>query len=798
MRKTILSIFSIILFGTLQAQTVSVEDAKIAAQNYITAVEPSHDVSQMTLYQTFADKYGNNVIYLFNIGDSGFVAFGADRMYDPLIGYSFSGNYDSTYAAPNLKSWLNGFVDDVAAVRSVKNKDNDMLKYHKKCLQKWEDLLSGNTSRLKAKSAKGVESLLVTKWDQGVGYNNYCPSYSYGPGGHSHTGCVATAMAQIIRYHEYPTTGFSRSSYYHGYHGYQYAAYDSVVFDFQKMPRKVNYSSPQEYQHNVSLLCYYCGVSVKMNYLNPNHTTGSGAQSTEVPNGFKYFGYTNSFHMNKLANNAVWDSLLRNDLDNRCPVYYSGVNDEGGHAFVIEGYREDGTYQFNFGWSGSGDGFFTISYAGGFSTQQSAVFNIVPSYFGPLGDTIYVASDGQGGGSSWADANPNLQDAIRLASLYSGKNIWVKNGVYYGNPSSPYSFEMASGVTIRGGFDGTETSLEDRTRNGESVMSGEGSRIAFFSPQTVSNASVYDMTFSDGYAADGSGATIMNGVRIENCTVKNNTSTEGAALLVYHNNIYNSFIYNNQGGGVHMVNGSSLRNSLVAHNDGNGVAVEASKVNGCDIVCNSGTGLVINIDNEDDNSDELSIRNSVIWNNGIQLSSDDISKISFCAIEGLGDLDSNSNFGLTHENRPAEGKGPYFMNPSTTVGPTETLGDWHISSLSPLVDAGDTIRSGTYIRDLDNDSRFRNGRADIGCYEWIPGNSVINATTNNVVIYPNPATSYITVSGADGKAEIYDIMGRKVLTTNLNNTDNTIDISSLPQGLYLIKTETYTKKFYKF
>lgn len=789
MKKVLFALAATMLLGITNAQNVSIDNAKIAARNFLAAAEPSQTINQLSLYQTIKDNNGTTVMYVFNIDDYGFVIFGADEMYDPLIGYSFSGVYDSSLIAPNLKSWLNGFAQDVEAIRNSTTKSSEIIKYHKDCLKKWDDLLTGNTSQLATKSAKGVSSLVETKWDQGGGYNNYCPEYAPGPNGHSHTGCVATAMAQIIRYHRYPRTGFSRSSYTHQYHGRQYAAYDSVTFDYLRMPVSVNTSSQQSSQHNVSLLCYYCGVSVKMNYLNPNHTTGSGAHSTDVPDGLKYFGYANAYYMSKPNNSSLWDSLLRNELDNARPVYYSGADNEGGHAFIVDGYRDNGTYCFNFGWSGYGDGYFTISNAGGFTSSQGAVLNIIPSGFTALGDTIFIAADGEGGGSSWEDANPNLHDAIPLAKLCNKKNIWVKSGTYYGNESSDYAFTMESKVNIYGGFNGTESSLDERDGSAKSILSGNGKRGVLYASHLITNAAIYDMTLSDGYAANGAGANINSGFRMERCTIENNTATAGAALLAYNNIVYNCHIINNHGGGASLLNNSSLRNSMVAHNDGYGLNLESSNISCCNIVCNTGTGII------NDNADR--IRNSVIWRNGMQLSSDDISNIFFCAIEGLGQMDSNSNFGLDHENRPSNNNGPIFMNPDLTMGISAELGDWHISSRSPLVDAGDTNRSGVYKYDLDGDNRFRNGRVDIGCYEWIPGNAIPGVEETSISIYPNPATSTITLSGINGNVVIYDIMGKKVKTMDISEGFATIDVSSLPNGLYIIHAGTASTKFIK-
>ena len=130
MKKILLLFVIITSLGVAQAQRVSVNDAKKAANAYLAAAEPSHNVNGMTLYQTFADESGNVVIYLFNIGESGFIAFGADMMYDPLIGYSFYGAYDSTTAAPTLKAWLENYVEDVYTESLSETKSADMERYH--------------------------------------------------------------------------------------------------------------------------------------------------------------------------------------------------------------------------------------------------------------------------------------------------------------------------------------------------------------------------------------------------------------------------------------------------------------------------------------------------------------------------------------------------------------------------------------------------------------------------------------------------------------------------------------------
>ena len=191
------------------------------------------------------------------------------------------------------------------------------------------------------------------------------------------------------------------------------------------------------------------------------------------------------------------------------------------------------------------------------------------------------------------------------------------------------------------------------------------------------------------------------------------------------------------------------------------------------------------------------MRNSIVWRNDSSLFSNDITAITFSAIDGFEGVDSNSNIGISKTNRPTDGIGPFFINPDTTVGPSENMGDWHLSSLSPLVNAGDTMHRTSYETDLDGGGRFRSGRIDIGCYEWVPGNGINTiADKTSFSIHPNPASTHIVVQNADSHIAIYDMMGRLMLRTSAN--DNAyIDISSLPRGIYILRSGNTTARLVK-
>ena len=783
----LLAIITLFTMQTAVAKPVPSSTAKHVAVSFIDANCPRANAEPIALCDSWQSSTGDTLMFVFNIGSQGFVIVSGNDDLTPIIGYSFNGVYQRDALPTNFEGWMESTVTDMEAFLASSTHTDAARQAQKEWKAEWQALKSGDSGYYSAKDGKNVAQLLSTQWAQGSGYNNYCPEWSGADNGRCVTGCVATAMAQIIRYHQYPARGFYHEQYIHPSYGVLRADFDSTTYNYNLMPNQVNYYSPANQQNEVSKLCYHCGIAVHMTYEYPQHTTGSGAHSEDVPEALMFFGYTNSYHLSKNGNDGIWDSLLQNDLYQSRPVYYSGKNSDGGHAFVCDGYKSsNGKYHFNFGWGGYTDGYYALNYVNGFATGQGAVFNIVPSGIASLHDTIYIDAAAHGDGSSWSQATPNILDALKLRGLYKSGQLWVRSGTYYGDTNANYAFKMPSGISIYGGFAGTEQSIDQRSSGtAPTIFSGKNKNMVVYASNLSAATLLNGITIRDGNSTlNGMGITMGSNMTIEYCTIENCRSSvrENAAVNVNGGRMFSCTVHNNSSNGVDIGGSSKICSSLIAHNDGYyGVDGYSGELINCNVVSNRGAGIV--------NRGTI-VRNCIVWNNDSSLTDATTDHITFSAIEGL-DLtgDTSSNITLLDENRPMEGYGPFFIDPDMTRGVSATLGDWRLSSLSPLVDAGDTLRRGIYSYDLDGTNRFRGGRIDIGCYEHDPYVGIEQVTdSREVTIYPNPASATLNIVTVAGMATLYDAMGRCVMTKELQEGLTVLDISHLPIGLYMLRT----------
>jgi len=256
------------------------------------------------------------------------------------------------------------------------DKQISYLKESKKSLDvqdKWQ-YYTQSTDKIQDKSTKSnltTVQLTTPLWNQDEGWNELCPADPAGPGGHVYAGCVATAMGIIMKYWNYPLVGNDTSSYYHSTYGTQTVNHGTTNYMFELMPQ----DAPNYY---VALLLYHCGVAVYMDY-SPN---GSGASSFSVENVLKNkFYFANATYAQKSNySDAEWKTLLKNEINASRPVYYSGDGSEGGHAFVLDGYRtDDNFFHFNFGWSGIENGWYALTDVNGFAESQVCIYNIQPT-----------------------------------------------------------------------------------------------------------------------------------------------------------------------------------------------------------------------------------------------------------------------------------------------------------------------------------------------------------------------------------------------------------------------------------
>ncbi len=290
--------------------------------------------------------FGN--MYVFTT-ESSFVLVAADDRVQPILGYSLNGKFDVEGMPDNMRWWLQGYEEQ------IQNAIDNHLTANADITTAWNELKNGGGGGGRSTIKIIVSPLLTTPWDQNYPYNYFCPTASGGPGGHTYTGCVATAMAQVMKYWNYPSTGQGEHTYTHPTYGNQTANFGETTYYWDNMPNVINSSSNQTYIDAIATLMYHCGIAVDMNY----GSSGSGASSTLVsPALIDYFRYAScaSYVSRDTYQDSQWIDFLKSELDEGRPLYYSGSNTNSGHAFVCDGYRSDNYFHFNWGWSGS-DGY---------------------------------------------------------------------------------------------------------------------------------------------------------------------------------------------------------------------------------------------------------------------------------------------------------------------------------------------------------------------------------------------------------------------------------------------------------
>jgi len=322
--------------------------------------------------------------YVFNVGSSAFVIVAADDQVLPILGYSTESTFNENDIPTNVAAYLEGFRQQISHV--IQNN----IPATNQITQEWQALRSGSV--YSTRSTTSVSPLLETTWNQRPYYNALCPADTAAYGGRVPTGCVATAMAQIIRFWQYPTHGTGSHSYYannssdgYGDYGLQSSNFATTTYQYNLMPAFLNsYSSANEI-NAVATLCYHCGVAVEMMY-GPD---GSGAYSLgpsypsaeyAFANYFEY-PYVNGIYRSDYTDNN-WMIALKGELDEGVPVYYAASGDEGGHAFVCDGYNASDYFHYNWGWGGTYNGYFQINALNpgtiGFNQNHRAILNIYP------------------------------------------------------------------------------------------------------------------------------------------------------------------------------------------------------------------------------------------------------------------------------------------------------------------------------------------------------------------------------------------------------------------------------------
>ena len=317
------------------------------------AVKSASDLSLIYTASSVINGASVNDFYVFATGATGFVIIAGDDNVVPVLGFSAESPFATSHMPSQVSYWLNNYKDQVNYI--IENGITAPAQ-----TAKWNDLLT-NTGKTAAKTTI-VMPLLHTDWNQSPYYNALCP-WDASADTNAVTGCVATAMAQVMKYWNWPVKGVGSHSYYSGAYGMLSAEFDSTTYQWSAMTNTVAHVDTA-----VAVLMYQAGVSVDMNY----SPTESGAfvttASSPVTNCaqyalqtyFRYKASTLQGLDHYSYDDSSWVDTLKAEIDAHRPVIYTGSGPSGGHCFVADGYTTLNRIHINWGWGGYCNGFYTV------------------------------------------------------------------------------------------------------------------------------------------------------------------------------------------------------------------------------------------------------------------------------------------------------------------------------------------------------------------------------------------------------------------------------------------------------
>ena len=380
MKTFFLVTLSIFLTINLFAGKISKKDAERVARNFYYESANRHkslnyDKIQTVSVDVFKMK-SQEMYYVVNMSDKGYVLVSAEDATYPILGYSYEGSFDKDNMNPSVKSWMEGYCKEIDFARKSK------LAPDAETTRLWSRLLTTDPSKLVInKGAKDVAPKLLSIWNQDAPYNELCPADAASPagyGGHVPVGCTATSMSQVMYYFRYPLHGVGSHSYYHNTYGTLSADFAAATYDYSQMLNNNTASNLA-----LSTLAFHCGVSVEMDYA----PTGSGADTyaamLQLVSVFKFSNDAAYYLKGGHQYTGTWPNLLEASLDQDYLIIYSGFsNADGGHAWVCDGYEATDHFHFNWGWEGAYNGFYYVGAlnpgTSDFNSGNGAALNLHP------------------------------------------------------------------------------------------------------------------------------------------------------------------------------------------------------------------------------------------------------------------------------------------------------------------------------------------------------------------------------------------------------------------------------------
>ncbi len=500
--------------------------------------------SQFQLMRSISlDKSEQPGVYLFSQNHNRVIVVSANDCAPALLGYfdNSDANLSATDELPdNLEYWLHEYVAQI----------------------QYAEENPGTMEEVSFDSSKpAIDFLVKTKWNQDEPYNLLCPEFN---GYHCVTGCVATAFAQVMNYHQWPERGRGSHSYSVNYSDVGLRDYSidfsELEFDWEAMLNEYDDNSDQRSKDAVATLMKACGYSVDMQYT----TYSSGAVTQKIVSAsHDYFDYSaNSYYAER--NNYTsqqWANLVYDQLSKGLPLIYSGRDgvwlNSSGHCFVCDGYDGDGFFHFNWGWGGYCDGWFLLSAltpggvgiggsSSGYNVNQACIVNFYPSPKDIEATTGYLGADlgfNQENTQIYTQvipenpslANPLMSFAIEFSSKNFGKTFLLELGnvpldgdnIY--RPQHSFSYEELTSIGMTdGSYDASfvynsngEWShlLYDTNKPSAVNVTLTGNEIILSEPEKICPVKASDVKFNGSY-------TIIKGLDNELSYVATNDSDE--------------------------------------------------------------------------------------------------------------------------------------------------------------------------------------------------------------------------------------------------------------------------------
>lgn len=721
MKKLQFIIIFLCLVLIANSKNVSTETAQNAAENFFKQKgisSPKLKLNYTSVFQSDLSSENQEIpaFYIFTVSPNGFVIISADDAVQPLLAYSIDDNINVDDLSPSLEYWLNNYKKQIKAVvdkHGVATKEISRL---------WDNIL--NKYKPNNNTPKAVTNLLTTTWNQSPYYNQLCPSSE---GQQCPAGCVATAMAQIMKYWNWPTQGVGSHSYSSPVGGTLSASFGNTNYDWSNMPNNLTASSSSTSKNAIATLMYHCGISVNMSY----GVDGSGAYSNSYdgssyyanssqyafPTYFKYKTTIASYYRdnysgvpNDNVSETQWINLLKTEFDAGRPVLYTGSEESSGsgHAWVCSGYDSSDNFYMNWGWGPyGGNGFYSVN-----NLSSSAL----------VGEDAIALNDGQSiligiepinvvtemkvpitGNNSYNVCEGTIYDNGGSTGNYSGSLGIVQEGYTILYPETTGNKISISGTyAVEQGYDyiyiydgaGTTTTPIQ-------TLSGSGTLSTITS--TASNGALTIKLYADNYTDDTGFAFDIACIGVPSLSMYSNISINPSTIAV--------------GEAINLT--ASIRNSGTATFTGN---VKAA-------IFNASNTEIATIQQKSFSSDPL---DAGYFNTGINFYSTGI---------------------------PSLGEGTYNVKLLYQINSSEP---WSLLANSNYTNSKTLIVQNPVSIDDDN--------------------------LENINIYPNPANEFIYVKAAENSNyQIIDVLGKIIKEGIITSERNEINVSDINRGTYLIK-----------